>query len=343
MRILHHWQAISVGIIALIFVLFPLQSFVPFRSSKDIVGTETSHEMEFAEIVNLQQLPTPEPTPTLTPLRVLVAGDLMFDRHIRLHAEQKGNSYIFAEITEFLRSADYVVVNLEGPITGFKSKSLGSVVGSPNNYLFTFPESVAKTLADNKITLVSLGNNHIFNFGQVGLEQTLTHLKEQSIQYFGRVSQTDSLVPLANLQTVKNRTVAWINFNQFSSQSKQSVLDEIKRRRTEAEYVIVYAHWDNEYQPKPSAGTVALAHAMIDAGADMVIGSHPHVIQISEVYADKKIYYSLGNFVFDQYFEPAVKKGMVLELTFAGPSEPIHVQEHLVELLPNGQTRLIKN
>lgn len=342
MRILQHWQAITIVTVAVIFASFPYlkSSF----SQTEILQTGWIQEADtFQKNVIATTAPAPSltPQPTTTPLKVLVAGDLMFDRHIRQHAVQNGNDFIFQPIADFLKAADYVVVNLEGPITSFNSKSVGSVVGSPNNYLFTFPDTLPETLVNHHITLVSLGNNHILNFGQAGLEQTLKHLNTHQISYFGHVSETDQLVPISITRTEKNISIGWINYNQFSAQPRQSVITEIARLRSTVDYVVVYTHWDNEYQPKPAVPTVAHARAMIDAGADLVIGSHPHVIQVSEEYQGKKIYYSLGNFIFDQYFEPAVKKGMVLELLFTPNSNEIVIKEHYVELLPTGQTHLL--
>lgn len=344
MRIIQRWQVIIICTIAAVFAsarVFNHPLLLNNSNQDDWTQEAAEFQGKIVELTGQAEPITPTPQSTQAPLKVLVAGDLMFDRHIRQHAQEQGNDFIFKPIASFLQSADYVVANLEGPITSFDSKSLGSIVGSPNNYLFTFPDSLPQTLVDHHITVVSLGNNHILNFGQAGLEQTLAHLETNMIQFFGHVSQTDRLVPISLVKTDKDITIAWINYNQFSAQPKQSVLEEIARLRESVDYVVVYAHWDNEYQPRPAAPTVALAHSMIDAGADMVIGSHPHVVQIREEYEGKQIYYSLGNFIFDQYFEPAVKNGMVLELLFDMNMKQISIKEHRIELLSNGQTRLL--
>lgn len=76
-------------------------------------------------------------------------------------------------------------------------------------------------------------------------------------------------------------------------------------------------HWGEEYSTKPNELQKKLAHSFIDAGADMVIGAHPHVVQTNEIYKGKHIYYSLGNYIFDQWFRPEVKKGLGVEVSFS--------------------------
>ncbi len=119
-------------------------------------------------------------------IKILFAGDLMFDLGIRYYAEKGGgNDFIFEKILNLLFNNDLAVVNLEGPITGEKSVSSGTAPGSTNNYFFTFDPSVAKTLSEKNIKLVNLGNNHILNFGSRGLESTKKYLDESSVDYFG--------------------------------------------------------------------------------------------------------------------------------------------------------------
>ena len=91
-----------------------------------------------------------------------------------------------------------------------------------------------------------------------------------------------------------------------------------KARAAGADVVIVYPHWGTEYTPKPFAGQQALARAVIDAGADMVIGNHAHWVGAMEVYKGKPIWYALGNFVFDQDWSEPTMEGITLELTFDG-------------------------
>ena len=105
--------------------------------------------------------------------RVLFVGDMFFDRFIRQKSDRVGADFPFSCIDPLLRSADMVVGNLEGPITDNGSISVGTVPGSPNNYRFTFPKATAALLLRHNVKAVSIGNNHILNFGHEGLAQPI--------------------------------------------------------------------------------------------------------------------------------------------------------------------------
>ncbi len=310
---------------------------------RSVPGLQSSHSTSLALSPSLQPQPLSAELSTSSPAtKVLFTGDIMFDRNIRAAAQKHGNDFIFAPIRELLLAQDFVVANLEGPVTSSTSRSLGSVVGSPANYSFTFDPSVAETLYRHNIKIVNLGNNHIFNFGQAGLDQTLAELAKARVTAFGYTGAAATSSPLAYSHVIEHnhQKIALVNYNQFSPGSDEVALAEIARLRPQADWVVVYTHWDNEYQPVAADSTVQLAHQFIDTGADLIIGSHPHVIQNHEVYKDKHIYYSLGNFVFDQYFEPAVRKGLLVEATFELNPKQIRVKEVSIFLNTNGQTSL---
>ena len=253
------------------------------------------------------------------PAAVLFGGDIMFDRTVRTAMDAKGGDYIFSCIDELLQSADLVVANLEGPITAHASRSAGTAPGGEFNYTFTFPTSTAELLARHNIRLVNIGNNHILNFGKEGERSTISYLTAAGVGYFGDTEA--SAVAHVNIGV----GLAFINYNQFMPQEHTNILKyvsmssttlrEIKEARDAGEIPIVYAHWGEEYVPA-SASSRELAHSFIDAGAELVVGSHPHVVQEHETYAGKEIYYSLGNFVFDQYWNEAVRAGLLLKVVF---------------------------
>ncbi len=321
--------ACGVMLAGVLFKFSPLKNWLEVDSKKVGVTIEEA-------VPKLSPTQTPSPTPT--PLKLLVGGDLMFDRHIRQHAAQQGNDFIFAKMKPLLTSVDAVLVNLEGPITDNPSRSLGSQVGSTNNFIFTFPVSLAQTLKAHNISIVNLGNNHILNFGQAGVTDTVRHLQAAEVAFFGYVSPENTNVQPSLVTEIRDVKVGLVNYNQFAQQDKNQVVQLLKKLRPEVDLLLVYTHWDNEYQRLPAQVTVNLAHAFVEAGADMVIGSHPHVTQNREDYQGKIIYYSLGNFVFDQYFEPAVKRGMMLELTYDKETKNLSVIEHEIDLLATGQT-----
>ncbi len=237
-------------------------------------------------------------------------GDMMFDRHIREMAKKSGYDALLKDPENILGSSDVVVGNLEGPITGSPSRSVGSVFGSADNYIFTFDPEAARFLYDKNIRVVNIGNNHILNFGVEGLAQTKDFLQLANVGYFGAV-RDDSEEDTVRIVR-PGVSISVINYNQFSEVPIARTIDHIGRERARSDIVIVYTHWGIEYETHSSESQREKAHNFIDAGADMVIGSHPHVVQEKEIYHEKMIYYSLGNAIFDQYFSSETRRGLAV-------------------------------
>lgn len=242
---------------------------------------------------------------------VVFGGDMMFDRTVRTAIEGRGGDFIFSCIEGTLRGADLVVANLEGPITPNASMSVGSVVGSLENMTFTFPTSTAALLARHNIGLVNLGNNHIMNFGEEGARTTMVALAEAGVGFFGSPLQSAFV-----RRIVAGVPMEFVSYNEFGGSGAEVARHQIEYARRDGYLPIVYAHWGDEYATTSATRERSLAHSFVDAGAEIVIGSHPHVVQEHEMYDGKHIYYSLGNFVFDQYFSEDVRNGLLLNVTF---------------------------
>ena len=261
----------------------------------------------------------------------------MLDRGIRYYAEKNGgNDFIFNEISSTLAKNDLVVANLEGPITPEKSISILTKPGETNNYFFTFNPSWAETLYKNNIRIVSLGNNHILNFGREGLKSTKYYLDKANIGYFGAPDYPKSVS-----KEIGGVRITFINYNEFSAigeLEELATIEEIEKAKEFSDIIIVYSHWGIEYIYDPPEYIKSLAREFIDAGADLVIGSHPHVIEPSEDYKGKKIYYSLGNFIFDQYFSQEVRNGMGVEVLINRDTKTMSFSEISFYLQNNGQT-----
>ncbi len=245
---------------------------------------------------------------------VLFGGDMMFDRSVRQYMEQYGDDHVFSCIVDVLNKPDLVVANLEGPITDNPSISVGSTPGDSNNFTFTFPPSTAALLARHNVRLVNLGNNHMLDFGWDGFSQTKQRLEAAGVGYFGSVGDDVSVYST----DTHGVPLSFVNFNEFAHSSTDMIYHISRRIGSESDagrIVVVYTHWGEEYVPATERQK-ALARDFVDAGADIVIGSHPHVVQEHELYEGKHIYYSLGNFVFDQYWEDAVRAGLLVEVSF---------------------------
>lgn len=269
-------------------------------------------------------------------VRILFAGDIMLDRSIRVAMEKHGDDFIFSCIADTLREADVVVANLEGPITTNASVSVGSTPGDSNNFTFTFPSSSADLLYRHNIRIVNLGNNHILNFGRDGLRQTREYLARAGVQYFGDPDEPErDRVLRTELDGIP---VSFVNWSDWTSDKTDHTVAQVRKEREAGRIVIVYTHWGEEYVA-PTERVRALAHQFVDAGAEIVIGSHPHVVQENELYKGKHIYYSLGNFVFDQYWMASVRSGLLLEVVL-GKSGVAAVREIPVTLERDRRTCL---
>lgn len=278
--------------------------------------------------------------PTLTGIRseeqvqtitLSFVGDLMFDRYIRERANIMGYDAVLAETTVLFASSSLIMGNLEGPITSNRPVASYRDAG-PEHFRFTFATSVAPLLARHNITLVSLGNNHVRNFGQDGLVETMELLSEAGVGYVGQPG--DVYLPYRTL--VGGQPIVVYAYDPWNGADPEELQARIGGE-PEREFVVVYAHWGEEYGARPTQAQQQLARRFIDAGADLVVGSHPHVVQPKELYRERWIYYSLGNFVFDQYFNERVRCGAVLSLTRT-QNGVVTVREDFIELARDGRT-----
>jgi poly-gamma-glutamate capsule biosynthesis protein CapA/YwtB (metallophosphatase superfamily) len=284
-----------------------------------------------------------EDTPAYT---LVFAGDMMFDRNIANQVRLAGDPlYPVARIAETLRSADLAVANLEGPIST-RGVRQGSI------YSFRFDPAVAiPALQFAGIDLVSLANNHVWDYGRQAALDTMEHLRQDGISYigFGR-NALEANTPV--IKKVGEATVAFIGYTEFygeqaragesaglSTLASEEITSRIKDLRAagQVDLIVVQPHWGQEYEVRASEAQRALAREWIDSGADLVVGHHPHVPQEVERYegglpAGRQgwIAYSLGNFVFDQNFSPDTQRGLMLKVSLLGKSiekvEPIEIR-----------------
>lgn len=263
--------------------------------------------------------------------KILFVGDMFFDRYIRQVSEKHGEDFLFTCVEPLIRRADIVVGNLEGPITEYPSTSAGTIIGSAENYRFTFPTTTALLLAKYHVGIVNIGNNHIGNYGQEGIRSTHEILSAAGVQYFGGLSG-DS--PIYRTELGGER-LSFVNYNQFGGDTVENVVTQISKEHTSGRIVIVYTHWGVEYA-SVTPEMVTAAHAFTEAGASLIVGSHPHVILPSENIGNTTTYYSLGNFIFDQYFDPRTTHGLTVMITVTNGK--ITTKEYPVTLEKNGQT-----
>lgn len=248
-------------------------------------------------------------------ITVLFVGDMMFDRGVRNTTSKKGFDTVFGQSKDIFKNAnaDIVVGNLEGPITSYPSKIILPDGSTTDELNFTFPAGTAKALKEHGFNIVSLANNHTANQGADGLAQTKKYLSEAGIAFFG--SPFNKASELSTTTCQNDICISLIGWHEFANTPYTDISKEIKRLRPISDIIVVFSHWGVEYQQRPTIRQREIAHAWIDAGADLTVGAHPHVIQSVEEYKGKKIFYSLGNFIFDQYFSFNTTHGLAIALT----------------------------
>ena len=129
-------------------------------------------------------------------------------------------------------------------------------------------------------------------------------MERGDIHYFGDPLNLKKIFVIEN---INGRKIAFVNYNSFADPKFDEITSIIQKLKSTVDYLVVYTHWGREYELAENERQEKIAYQFIDTGADLIIGSHPHVVQPVEIYKNKVIFYSLGNFVFDQYFSEDVK------------------------------------
>jgi poly-gamma-glutamate synthesis protein (capsule biosynthesis protein) len=330
-RLYHILGAVLIGALGVV-LLTSLSLHLFKNASQD--GSQPSSNID--KLFIKKEAPDP-----IKPTKILILGDMMFDRGVRSQINSNGFDYVFGPASKLFAEYDKVIANLEGPITSFESKTVLPGNKAIPGFQFTFPAGTATALKNAGIDIVSLANNHTYNFGTEGLIQTRNRLADADVQFFGspenntnvststcitvrtesgKIAQISSPDGIGNSQETQI-CVGFIGWHEFGTKNYQKILDEIVTLRPKVDYLVVFPHWGVEYEKIPTDTQVKLAHDWLNAGADAVIGAHPHVVQKIEQYKTTDgriapIFYSLGNFIFDQYFSFDTTHGIGVEIEF---------------------------
>jgi poly-gamma-glutamate synthesis protein (capsule biosynthesis protein) len=270
------------------------------------------------QVAQITEIITPPAPPSA---KLIFVGDLMVDRGVKLSVNNNlGGDYgrLFENIKESFLSADAVFVNVEGPVTD-KGKNVGS------KYSFAMDQSIVPALVSNNVKMVSFANNHVGDRSVLGFTTTLENFEKNQLAYVGagrNLSEARSVKTL-ELNDLRVGFIAcsdvgpdWLKATDTNPGqllcSDPKISELIQQSDSQVDFLIFSAHWGPEYKPKTKRQQ-SLAYMAIDNGADMVIGHHPHVVQETEWYKDKFIAYSLGNFIFDQYFSKETMRGLMVE------------------------------
>ena len=240
---------------------------------------------------------------------LLFAGDVYLSDHVLNAYDRAGGIHgvLDDKIRAEIEAADLFVVNQEFPFTERGTKA------ADKQYTFRLPHSRVHLMNEMGIDLVTLANNHILDFGPEGITDSISALKQAGIRYVGAGEDLNEAKKLEIVE-IGGQTIGFLGLSRvymaaswaagaghpgvFSTYDLTLPLEEIRKADALVDHLVVYVHWGVERETSPKDYQRSMGQQYIDAGADIVIGSHPHVLQPLEYYKDKLIMYSLGNFVF---------------------------------------------
>ena len=261
--------------------------------------------------------------PIIKPVKIIAVGDINLGRQTGQKILAGDIDYPFQFIGDYLRSADITFGNLESQLTDLD----GETQSPTNEYRFAGPPDGAQTLANAGFDIVSVANNHMWDYGKDSLFETLDNLDKSKVKYAGASEIPDQLYQ-PTITEVNGQTIAWFAVTAILNGYEKSgatdyvawadtdkLLPAVQQIRPWVDWIIVSMHRGVEYDNIPSDPQRDFAHQIIDVGADIVIGHHPHVPQGIENYNNGLIFYSLGNFAFWQPMEYWTQHSFVAEIT----------------------------
>ncbi|MCK5510907.1 AmmeMemoRadiSam system protein B [Candidatus Parcubacteria bacterium] len=252
---------------------------------------------------------------TARQLKMLFFGDMMLDRYVGEKIKANGLDYLFEELASstkenFFSGYDLISVNLEGAVT-----NNGEHYNPIMSYDFAFHPNIINQLKKYNFNFFNLANNHFADQGEQGIIETRKNLQLLNFDFSGcRDRKTGKCS--SKIIKKENKKIGMAGFSMVYGKLDELAVEKIVADlASTTDLVVVNIHWGVEYEHYFNKTQQNIAHKIIDAGADIVIGHHPHVVQGIEVYKNKLIFYSLGNFVFDQYFSTDTQEGLAISVS----------------------------
>jgi poly-gamma-glutamate synthesis protein (capsule biosynthesis protein) len=310
--------------------------------SEDKSNAELRYFYEKAQTLRGQ-----DPSATKT-VSFLAVGDIMLSRNVGAEIKKAGDPALpFSQVQSLISSVDFAYGNLESPMSG---KNFEVPTGS---LIFNAATSSIEGLIKNKFKVLQLANNHALDQGLKGLIFTKNFLKEKGLLTYGvGENLTEAWQPAvqehngiktcfvgASYASI-NDSGKTVNENVARIEDIDLLKSSISNLKSFCDFIVATMHAGTEYMRTPNQNQTEFAHAAIDAGADMVIGHHPHWIQTTEKYQGKYIFYSLGNFIFDQMWSQDTKEGLALKITLSKipaprlQGTPVPAKLEKLELVP---------
>ena len=290
-------------------------------------------------------------------ISITAVGDILLGRGVggRIESQNLGYQYPFAKVEEFMK-ADIVFGNLEEPITD-STHSFNNVKNGGKYILKNNPESI-EAIRCAKFNVFSLANNHILDFYEEGLTDTINILDENNIHYAGAgmnlaTARKPAIIEKNGLKTavfaytdmaeIVYRGNPQINFLATDSRygvaprKMEYILEDIDKVKNEADLIIVSLHWGVEDSFNVQKEQREFAYKLLDSGVDIILGHHPHRFQGIEIYKGKPIIYSMGNLIFDQN-DPENQEGFIVKMQY---QEKKLIDFYLIPFRVIGKTQVV--
>lgn len=304
----------------------------------------------YDDLFDNQRTPTPQFSPSLITLghiflgdhtwiatlsaervrTVIATGDVLLARAVNLRTIRYNNfRWPFEKTADVLRTADVTLINLETPL-------IKNCPVTAEGMVFCGDQRNVEGLVFAGVDVVNIANNHVGNWGRQGVEETVAALSESGLipvghenpVYLTKGNEGDkpavaaSDAAMAGKGDERDMKFAFLGYNDVGRQTgirhvdDETFEDDIRLAKQNVAIIVVSFHWGVEYTHEPTERQREIAHRAIDAGADLVIGNHPHWIQPAEIYNGKLIVYSHGNFIFDQMWSQKTREGIIGRYTF---------------------------
>ncbi len=258
----------------------------------------------------------------ISKISFLAVGDIMLSRNVAGTIIKSGNINLpFGNIANLLKSTDFNFGNLESPVSPTKP-----IIGG-HSLIFGTSEELLSGLKTYNFNVLNLANNHTLDQGLVGIKTTISTLDQLGIKHTGagenlKDAWTPAIIERNGIKICfVGASYSSINDGGQVKNDYVARIDDIKNLKLQitnskllCDFVVATMHAGTEYTRTPNQAQKDFAHTAIDAGADMAIGAHPHWIQTIEKYNEKYIFYSLGNFIFDQEWSKETKEGLTLKI-----------------------------
>lgn len=298
----------------------------------DFEGKSIWEDGDYSFFVNTKKSDKEEGFDQKNVIKMTSVGDIILSRTVYVKMRQNGYASPFKNVAERLKGADLTFGNLE--------VALSDLVTPPTAGMsFVAPKAAIEGIVLSGIDILGLANNHSTNFGTKVFADSINLLKEKGIEFVGG-GINSSEAKKFKIVNVKEKKFAFLAANSIvgdipagqnspgtwhfdlppwgtrNETEVQEILENIKAAKKESDFTIIMVHWGTEYTADPSPEMKTLGREFIDAGADLVVGTHPHWVQGVEAYKNGFISYSLGNFVFDQEWSLETKQGLIMDTIF---------------------------